>query len=182
MRKIFFLCFAVVGLGACQDHHFVPIEKADSIKLPSAQTGAEQPGKAMESLLAKQYQKGKEPGGYAGPPQIMVEGNIDLGAALKKRDFTGYTLYVIAWPKDGKGPPIAATRVNSPKFPIRFKLDSGDVMMNEPPAPGSEINVEARLDKDSDPSVKSAGDVAGATNGTVPVGSTDVKITIDRDR
>lgn len=134
MRKLFFLLFLVSSAIACQDHHFVPIEKADSIKLPTAQNGGEQPGKAMEAALERLRQKDKEPGGgYSGPPQTIIEGSVDLDPSLKTRDFSGYTLYVIAWPKDLKGPPIAATRVNSPKFPLKFKMDSGDVMMNEPP-------------------------------------------------
>ncbi|MBI3581235.1 MAG: hypothetical protein HY098_04040, partial [Nitrospinae bacterium] len=105
-----------------------------------------------------------------------------LGPGQKNRDFTGYTMYVIAWPKESNAPPIAAARYNSPKFPIKFRMDSRDLMTNYPPAPGTTMNIEARVDKNSDPTIKSPGDVTGFSAAPVVVGANDVKITIDRDR
>ncbi len=173
---------SAVALSACQDHHFVPIEKADEIKLPSNQPGPEQAGKMMEAALARQANKREQAQAPAGPAQLLVEGEADLGAGQKKRDFTGYTLYVIAWPKESNAPPIAAARYNSPKFPIKFRMDTRDLMTNYPPAPGTVVNIEARLDKNSDPTIKSPGDVMGVSAAPVVVGANDVKITIDRDR
>jgi hypothetical protein len=176
--RLLFVAVALFSLAACQDHHFVPIEKADKVKLPSNEPSAMAPGKVMEMLNAKQYAKEKAP---AGPAQLLVDGVVDLAAEQKKKDFNGYTLYIIAWPKEIKGPPIAAARFNSPKFPLTFKLDSGDLMTGEPPAPGSMLIIEARLDKNSDPSIKTPGDVAGSTP-DVAIGANNIKVLIDRDR
>lgn len=173
---------SAVALSACQDHHFVPIENAGELKLPSNQAGPEQAGKMMEAALARQANKREQAQAPAGPAQLLVEGEADLGAGLKKRDFTGYTLYVIAWPKESNAQPIAAARYNSPKFPIKFRMDTRDIMTNYPPAPGTAMNIEARLDKNSDPTIKSPGDVMGVSPAPVVVGANDVKITIDRDR
>ncbi len=180
--QILLVVASITALSACQDHHFVPIEKAGELKLPSNQPGPEQAGKMMEAALARQANKREQAQAPAGPAQLLVEGEADLGAEQKRRDFTGYTLYVIAWPKESNAQPIAATRYNSPKFPIKFRMDSRDLMTNYPPAPGTAMNIEARLDKNSDPTTKSPGDVMGVSAAPVVAGSSDVKITIDRDR
>ena len=175
--------FAVLALflPSCQDHHFVPIENAGSIKMPVPdKAGEEQPGKMMELAHERLTRKEKEP--VAGPAILIANGVLDLGAEQKQRDFTGYTIYVIAWPKDGKGTPIAVARYSAGKFPMDFKLDTNDLMMSQVPAPDTSVNIEARLDKEKDPSIKSAGDLVGTTPGPVPVGSSGLKISIDRAR
>jgi hypothetical protein len=173
-----------VFILACQDHHFVPIEKAEKITLPdAAKQGEQNPGKLMESALEKMRHKGEsEPASAVGPVQLIVEGMLDLGPEQKKKDFTGFTIYVIAWPQDGKRAPIAVARYTASKFPMQFKLDTNDLMMSEPPAPGSGVLIEARLDKESDPSAKSPEDVAGESHGPIAVGASGINIIIDHTR
>ncbi|MBI3793482.1 MAG: hypothetical protein HY280_01985 [Nitrospinae bacterium] len=176
-----FVVAAALSQTACQDHHFVPIEKADSLKLPGNDTGATGPGKTMETVTERQRQKEK-PSAPAGPVQLLVNGTVELGPEQMKKDFAGYTLYVIAWPKELKGMPIAAARFSTPKFPISYRLDSNDLMSGDFPQPGAGLMIEARLDKNSDPSIKTPGDVVGATDAPIAVGSTGVKIVINRER
>ncbi|MBI5177856.1 MAG: hypothetical protein HZA04_01180 [Nitrospinae bacterium] len=174
-------------MASCQDHHFVPIEKADKIKFPAPGQSAPHAGFAEGPQAQKQVMAEATKQQYAPPPppapgQLIAQGSIELGAEQKKRDFSGWTVYIIIRNENMQGPPIAAVRYDAAKFPMAFRADTNDLMMGTPPAAGTKIRVEARLDKDGDPMSKTPGDVWGITVDAVAVGSKTAKIVLNQDR
>ncbi len=179
-------------LSACQDHHFVPMEKADTIKLPTGQVAAparsfaEGPTaqkQVMAEATAKRYPNPTNPEtAIKEQAHAIVEGSLELGPDQKKRDFKGFTIYVIVRGQNLQGPPLAAARLDVTKFPIEFKIGMGDMMTDVPPVPKSKLMVEARLDRDGDPMTKEKGDVWGITLDPVSVGAKNVKIILSQDR
>ena len=190
----------------CQDHHFVPMEKADDIKM--AGTSREQNGKtfaetgpAQKEVMTDAYgenvkkvpvfedsggktltevmtAKNKKPAAHG----IIAAGQLSLGAAQSNRDFSEYTVYVIARLANRRGPPLAVSRYTGGKFPIEFTLDESNIMVGEPPPPGEQLSIEARLDKDGDVMSKDKGDVYGTTTAPVAAGSSSISIVLNKDR
>ena len=175
-------------LSACQDHHFVPFEKADGKEFPvtvgasATAPGVEKPAfdhsgvQAQKQVMTQGYQKEQEPG------QIIAQGVLELGATQAKRNFEGFFLYVIAWHFDKPGPPIAVIRKEHPKFPLEFSLDGSALMAAEFPSSDTPLKIEAWLDSDSDVATKSKGDVYGFTGSSVKVGEKSVKVVLDKER
>lgn len=194
-RAATLLCIALT-LAACQDHHFIPMEKADKIKLPSGQGdskgGFTEDPSAQKQVMADAY-KTAAPTPPDRPPApklpanapaggIIVSGTLELGPAQKNADFTGWTIYVLVKTPDKQGPPLAVVRLAAGKFPMPFTVDNGNLMMGTPPAKGEKLIAEARLDKDGDPMTKVPGDVFGFTASPFTAGDKGIKVPLDQLR
>ncbi len=184
MNKTFILIFLSFFALGCQDHHFVPIEEAGDIKLRLSENTAppEFSGKpsmsAQKEVMTDAYQMGGRP---AKTGKLIAEGELLLGEAQKERDFSEFTVYVIAWPYGG-GPSLAVSRYDYTEFPLSFRLDDNSLMAADFPALGEKLKIEARLDRDGDPITKEAGDIYGFAQKPVMVGSGSVSITLDKNR
>lgn len=178
-------------LGACQDHHWVEIDKMGEVKMAERPAGAPKeptvtkgrPGVPYEGAgmlsgngptpaSAPPAGMGEEPGGFHG---VIVAGTVDVAPADKERAATIKTLYIIARPVGG-GPPVAASRAVDVTFPYSFRLTEENVMM-APPQPGQAITIEARLDSDGDPMSKDATlDLFASSPGEVHTGDEAVTL------
>jgi len=171
---------AVLVTAGCQDHHFVPMEKAGHIKMTGAggardEKTFEKTGPAQKEVMTGAYTENvkkvpvfKDSGGKnlsevitaknKKPPAsgIIAAGQISLGAAQGKRDFSGYTVYVIARITGGAGAPVAVLRLAGGKFPIDFRLDESNLMTGSLPSPDEQLYIEARLDRDGDVCIERA--------------------------
>lgn len=107
-----------------------------------------------------------------------IEGTIELTAALAAQFKPTDTIYLIAR-RGQAGPPVAAKKLQTDKFPVTFSLTSADVMFQGVPFEG-ELDVVVRIDKDGDAATKTPGDMMGKTSAPVAVGSKGVKIVIDQ--
>jgi hypothetical protein len=190
MKRAAIASLLVVLLAACQDHHFVPMEKADTIKLPTGREtiplrGFAEAPQAQKQVMAEANRQYSPPPAPVAPPkpgQLIAEGSLELGGEQQKRDFTGFSIYVIVRSFNLQGPPIAATRLKTGKFPIKFRVDTNDLMMGVPPATGVKLMVEARMDRDGDPITKEKGDVWGITIDPIALGTKNVRIVLNQDR
>jgi hypothetical protein len=190
--KKFLLVIAVFSIG-CQDHHFVPIENADTKDFPkppalmkelSGIGGVQEwetpafpdtGDKAQKQVMTDEHQSG---GGYA--KKIILEGVLELGGEAAGGDYSNHTVYVLAWNPKLKGPPVAVGRFLKVKFPFSFRLDEGDIMApGGAVPPGLPLGIEARLDSDGDVMTREKGDIYGISEGAVRIGSTDVRVVLN---
>ncbi len=89
---------------------------------------------------------------------------------------SGVVFIVARRSKEGGGPPVAAKKVTSPRFPMAFRLNSEDLMMGgEWP---KEVWVEARLDADGNAMTKEQGDVASERLGPLLAGADSIQLVI----
>ncbi len=194
--KSFILLIAVFFLAGCQDHRFTPIDEAKDVKPPVIDK-TENPHKTFEKtdetaqkqVMTQAYRTDRKPGQkqLEGAGRLIVEGTLELGENIKDRDFSGFTVYVIAWlikmEKDGAKPfPLAIGRYEAGKFPFAFSLHEENLMVKSYPDPETKLLLEARLDKDGDAISKDAGDVYGYTGKTFTASATGVKLTLDKLR
>lgn len=182
-----------LSLFACQDHHFVPMEKADKIHIPSGTENApgfsEGPVAQKQVMAEAQKSSATTAAGapYAKAPAIdaatvIVDGTLELGAEQKKMDFKGWTIYVLVRLVDQPAPPLAVTRMAAGNFPVSYVITNANLMVGDAPKPGAKILIEARLDKDGDPISKNPGDVYGFTLKPTGVGDRGVKVVLDQVR
>ncbi len=105
-----------------------------------------------------------------------ISGTISIAKDLQVNVDPQAILYVIA--RKEVGPPLAVKRVPQPKFPLAYNLSREDAML-----PGSvfqgEVKVTVRLDKDGNAGPLQSGDMTGALANRVPIGNSDVDLTID---
>ncbi|GMT43070.1 MAG: hypothetical protein IEMM0002_1481 [bacterium] len=175
--KAFYISLIAVFSFSCQDHHFIPIEEADHIKMQSPQT--EQPTPEPDVLSRQSDRESKI---KAQENALITEGKIYLGDEQKRRDFGGFIVYVIAWSVDKPGFPVAVSRYGSAKFPISFRLDGKNLMAADFPAHNKKLRIEARLDRDGDPITKEMGDVFGFAERVVNPGTEGILITLNKNR
>ena len=204
-KSLFVLAILLVTAG-CQDHHFVPMEKAGDLKLMGTENGNREKtfaetGPAQKEVMTDAYGKNvnkvpvfEESSGKTltevmtaknkKPPitGVIAAGRIALGPEQSGRDFSGYTVYVIARLTNRRGPPLAVSRYAAGKFPIDFRLDESNIMMGDMPSAGEMITVEARLDKDGDVGSKDPGDVYGILYAPVAAGSNNISVVMNKDR
>lgn len=75
-----------------------------------------------------------------------IAGTVDLDPALRSAADRGRTLFVYARAAQAGGAPLAALRVAADRWPVRFRLDEGAVMLPGASLAGvSRVFVEARL-------------------------------------
>ncbi len=189
-----------LSVFACQDHHFIPMEKAGNLHIPTGTENApgfsETPA-AQKQVMVEAQKTPAAPATPQAPPAagsphgkapavnegaIIVDGTLELGAEQKKMDFKGWTIYVLVRLVDQPAPPLAVTRIAAGNFPVSYVLTNANLMVGDAPKPGAKILIEARLDKDGDPISKDPGDVYGFTLKPTAVGDHGVKIVLDQTR
>jgi cytochrome c-type biogenesis protein CcmH len=89
-------------------------------------------------------------------------------------------LFVIVRRPSGPPRPLAAVRIEHPKFPQAFEITNADVMMKGSELKGM-VSVVARLDKDGVAGPAEPGDIEGefAKNPTM-AGAKDIEIVLNR--
>ena len=115
-----------------------------------------------------------EQGGGSIAGQVQIAPN--LADQVKPTD----VLFVIVRRPSGPPRPIAAKRIDGPKFPVQFEITKADVMVQGSELKGM-VDVIARLDRDGQAGQPQPGDMEGryAKNPTLP-GGRDLMITIDK--
>ena len=109
-----------------------------------------------------------------------VSGTVSIDPALAPQVQPNDVLFVIVRRPGGAPRPLAAVRIERPKFPVPFEITNADVMM-----PGAEMRgmvvVVARLDKDGSAGPAQPGDIEGefAKNPTM-VGADNIEIVLNK--
>jgi cytochrome c-type biogenesis protein CcmH len=149
------------------------------------------PGDRVEILLDRMQ---SDPPGAAPPTPPTVpasapaavsgggsfSGRIVLAPDLAASAPAG-TLYVMLRPAGvPAGPPIAAKKIEQPRFPAEFEMGPSDVMMQGVPFEGP-FDVTVRLDADGNAMTKQPGDlVTGTPKANVKPGDSGVEIVLDK--
>jgi cytochrome c-type biogenesis protein CcmH len=153
---------ALSGLAALTVGALISSLSAPERSAPGA--GAETPRTGTGSL----------PDEAEGP---AIAGTISMAPELRERLKEGGTLFIIA--RNGPGPPFAVKRLAGPRFPLRYRLGAGDMMVAGTPFEG-EVTVSARLSKTGAAGPAQPGDLEGEYPGVVAVGARGVDIVIAR--
>jgi hypothetical protein len=114
----------------------------------------------------------------ATPDTRPVSGIVRVEAGVEVP--TGATLFITARPSSaqGKGPPLAAKRVQAPTFPFAFTLGPNDRMIAAMPWTGP-VDVSARLDLDGNATTREPGTLtSGPGPSNVALGRTDVELVL----
>lgn len=109
-----------------------------------------------------------------------IAGHVQIAPNLADQVKPTDVLFVIVRRPTGPPRPIAAKRIDGPKFPVQFEITSADVMVQGSELKGM-VDVIARLDRDGQAGQPQPGDMEGryAKNPTLP-GGRDLMITIDK--
>jgi hypothetical protein len=112
-------------------------------------------GSPDASIIDDNIREAKQLAGTASEPMSKpgnasstahIEGSVDLDAKLRKVVTQGMTLFVVAKPAQGRGPPYAVARLAVGSWPVHFTLDDSMAML-----PGQNLSsvaavmVEARV-------------------------------------
>lgn len=107
-----------------------------------------------------------------------IHGRVELDMRLKDRFRPGSTLFVIARPASGGGPPVAVLRTRVDRLPVEFTLD--DSLAMDPQqrlSEQSEVTLIARLSVSGQP-MGTSGDLEGRLKAIKP-GASNVRLVID---
>jgi cytochrome c-type biogenesis protein CcmH len=107
-----------------------------------------------------------------------IRGNVTVAEQLAGRVPPDASLFVFARSAEG-GPPVAARRIEAPRFPLAFELGPQDRMGPARPFVGP-FQLSARLDADGNATTRSAGDLQGDASGPVRAGDVGVEIVLDQ--
>jgi cytochrome c-type biogenesis protein CcmH len=109
----------------------------------------------------------------------VIAGQVLISPALADQVRPTDVLFVIVRRPGGTPRPVAAKRIESPKFPVPFEITNADVMVQGSELRGM-VDVVARLDRDGQAGPALPGDIEGryAKNPTLP-GGRDLEITLD---
>ena len=109
-----------------------------------------------------------------------IAGQVQIAPNLADQVKPTDVLFVIVRRPTGPPRPIAAKRIEAPKFPVQFEITGADVMVQGTELKGM-VDVIARLDRDGQAGQAQPGDMEGRypKNPTLP-GGKDVNITIDK--
>ena len=109
----------------------------------------------------------------------VIAGQVLISPALANQVRPTDVLFVIVRRPGGAPRPIAATRIDNPKFPVPFEITNKDVMVQGSELRGM-VDVVARLDRDGQAGPAQPGDIEGryAKNPTLP-GGRDLEIILD---
>ncbi len=144
----------------------------------------------VEKVLAEIHQPGRgpsqpsQPAQAASPPgdaRAQVSGVLTIDPKFKATVNNQAALFIIARSAGGAGgPPLAVKKIDRPAFPLSYTLGSENVMMQGRPLTGK-IAITVRLDKDGNPTTRTAGDLSGDyKKNPVQVGSKNVDIVLDQ--
>ncbi len=208
--KKFIAIISIFIFTACQDHHFVPIEKADEIELPGAvndngksfaegappekfvKTDSYQSGKAPDDKNHTSiYKDDKAPNDSnhaklkqpaAVPGRLIVSGSVAAGGKVLGKDFANHIIYVTAWNAEKKGPPIAVAKYEARSFPFEFGLYEEHMMLDAFPEGGMPLRIEIWIDGDGDVMTKEKGDYLGISSSAVQLGDSNARVVVDTAR
>jgi cytochrome c-type biogenesis protein CcmH len=109
----------------------------------------------------------------------VIAGKVTLSPALESQVRPTDVLFVIVKRPGGTPRPVAAKRIENPKFPVPFIITNADVMVQGSELRGM-VDVIARLDRDGQAGPAQPGDIEGryAKNPTLP-GGRDFEIILD---
>ncbi|HET6370618.1 MAG TPA: hypothetical protein VFG95_05435 [Nitrospiria bacterium] len=114
---------------------------------------------------------------------MPISGVIAVDRRLTGKVSKTDVLYIIAYSSDkpkGFGPPLAAKRIDDPKFPLPYQIGPEDLLQEGTRFSGG-ILLSARIDKDGDAGPVQTGDMEGSylKNPATP-GQRGVDILIDK--
>jgi cytochrome c-type biogenesis protein CcmH len=109
----------------------------------------------------------------------VIAGQVQISPALTDQVRPTDVLFVIVRRPGGTPRPVAAKRIENPKFPVPFEITNADVMVQGAELRGM-VDVLARLDRDGQAGPAQPGDIEGryAKNPTLP-GGRDLEIVLD---
>jgi hypothetical protein len=183
IARVLVACVAASLVGTACDRNVEPFDPNEEPALPDLSrifpAGAERaeegpptlppaPGRGAPPLAAEAS------GAADGPP---IRGTVSVADELAGRLPPGAVLFLIAR-RDGAGPPLAAQRIASPRFPLEFSLGPGDRMLETLPFAG-ELQISARLDADGNAMSRQPGDLEGRAGAAVSPGASGVAIVLD---
>ncbi len=119
------------------------------------------------------------PGRAAAPVEQRVapiQGTIELPPEFEQRVPPNAVLFLMAR-RPGGGPPVAAQRIDAPRFPLAFSIGSEDRMMAAIPFAGP-LRISARIDADGNATTRGAGDLLGSSPETHEPGDRGVVVLI----
>ena len=170
------------ALGGCdrQVGPFVPGEQPSQPDLRKIfPPGAEQAEKSAKSMgEAEAPDRGTmppAPGGAAAAGE-PVRGRVSVAPELAARAPASAMLFIVVR-SGASGPPLAAKRVESPKFPFEFEIGPNDRVIQSMPFEGP-LFLTARLDADGNATTHNAGDLQGAAKAPVDPGAEGVEIVL----
>jgi cytochrome c-type biogenesis protein CcmH len=110
----------------------------------------------------------------------VIAGQVLISPGLADQVRPTEVLFVIVKRPGGAPRPVAAKRIESPKFPVSFEITNADVMVQGSELRGM-VDVIARLDRDGQAGPARPGDIEGryAKNPTLP-GGRDLEIILDK--
>lgn len=110
----------------------------------------------------------------------VIAGRVLITQALADQIRPTDVLFVIVRRPGGMPRPVAAKRIENPKFPVSFEITNADVMVQGSELRGM-VDVIARLDRDGQAGPAQPGDIEGryAKNPTLP-GGRDLEIVLDK--
>src|SRR6185312_12797638 len=109
----------------------------------------------------------------------VIAGQVLISPGLTDQVRPTDVLFVIVRRPGGTPRPVAAKRIENPKFPVPFEITNADVMVQGAELRGM-VDVLARLDRDGQAGPAQPGDIEGsyAKNPTLPCGR-DWEIILD---
>ena len=125
-------------------------------------------------LAACSKSEDKKPAPAAGKPGV-VSGEIEVPAD-KKESVAKHVLFVSAKKGEGRGPPLAAKRMELAAFPIAFELSAADQMIAGGPPFEGDVELTVRFDGDGDVMTRAPGDLVW--KGPATVGGAPLKIVV----
>lgn len=135
------------------------------------------PSRAPAQATSGGPMSGGSGAGERAPAAEDVTGTIAVDPAVADRAKPGDTLFLSARAAGVTGgPPTWVRRIPVTSFPVEFSLGPNDAMMQGGPPP-AEVVITARIDKDGNPTTKSAEDLEGKTAAIAP-GTKGVTITL----
>jgi hypothetical protein len=152
---------------------FVPGEKPQTPELTKIfPAGADRAARPVASLPL-QRGRGAPP---VEEPAAPIEGTIELAPEFAGSVPFNAVLFLMAR-RPGGGPPVAAQRIDAPRFPLAFSIGSEDRMMAAIPFVGP-LRISARIDADGNATTRGAGDLLGSSPETHEPGDRGVVVLI----
>jgi hypothetical protein len=152
---------------------FVPGEKPQTPDLTKIfPAGADRAARPVANLPLR-------PGRGAPPveqPAAPIEGTVELAPEFAGSVPFNAVLFLMAR-RPGGGPPVAAQRIDAPRFPLVFSIGSEDRMMTAIPFAGP-LRISARIDADGNATTRGAGDLLGSSQETHEPGDRGVVVLI----
>jgi cytochrome c-type biogenesis protein CcmH len=107
-----------------------------------------------------------------------ISGTISMKPELQEKLGASDTLFIVAKPKEGGGPPLAVQRIVGATYPLEYKFTQEDVLRPGTPLQGT-VTVSALVRKSGVVTVVNPGDLSGRYAQPVEVGADHVDFAID---